>query len=590
MNVRSMSATVTGLFVAVAALQGCDDDDDGGGGFAVAFVTQVGASQTMAGGTVLITYSDAGAAGSSTDFFADQDGNLATVVDQVVIALNRPVMPGVNQSFNWDTAGVSPGVYRIVAVVSDGSDSHEFTAAGLVTVNGMVSTFPTNGSLLESTAFNIRLRFAFPLTVTPDATNLPVVLTGTGTLSGSYLVQNGGSDVVFVPSTCVFPAPGQFHADVFSSLGATASAPLLTSQLNFSTQVTKAYGIPRFGNAINVMDVVGNTETLNVPLAPNDDPFFIVAHVGGKLYVANRADNVATVDSDVIVFDTFTNSVSGRIPLSKTPGAAKVTAAGVALSPDGGTLYVCTYEGTDAFTATSTPFLNRIAVATETEIDRLPLGSALSRLRSMAISLDGLRAFVPAYDSAVVHVVNLVNFTLMDTDGDGLNGVTPMPFPFSNPAGAAMTPDGTRVIVSSSGTGVGASNSLAVYDATTFAQLAPLAAVANSTSSAPVIRINACDGRLYVPRIDYSGDALSIYDVVGPQAPMETLVPEPAGGSNNDSRDIAFVWGTNLAGIAAGDSGDLYVFDLTTPLVVGTVLVTTLGGMSGVATIPPRAF
>jgi len=57
---------------------------------------------------------------AATDLFADADGDPATTDDRYAIAADRAEQDGSTQSVDWDTTGVVPGSYVIVAVVSDG--------------------------------------------------------------------------------------------------------------------------------------------------------------------------------------------------------------------------------------------------------------------------------------------------------------------------------------------------------------------------------------------------------------------------------------------------------------------------------------
>ena len=101
------------------------------------------APTTVATGAV-VTIPFAG--GGTVDFYADGDGDLATIQDQVVIETGVQVGP-----VKWDTAGVPPGAYRIVARDSDGTVD---VSDGAVTLNACRRATCAKGS--ERTGFATR--------------------------------------------------------------------------------------------------------------------------------------------------------------------------------------------------------------------------------------------------------------------------------------------------------------------------------------------------------------------------------------------------------------------------------------------------
>ncbi len=88
------------------------------------------------GGMVQIDYADNDSDGAATtDLLADQDGDLATTGDQILIAASRPDMGGASQTVSWNVSGVVPGTYKIVARTSDGSAVVTGEASGQVVLN-----------------------------------------------------------------------------------------------------------------------------------------------------------------------------------------------------------------------------------------------------------------------------------------------------------------------------------------------------------------------------------------------------------------------------------------------------------------------
>ncbi len=59
---------------------------------------------------------------ATTDLYADIDGELSTTDDQRVIALARPDSNGLQQDLLWQTQGIAPGIYRVIARTRDGTN------------------------------------------------------------------------------------------------------------------------------------------------------------------------------------------------------------------------------------------------------------------------------------------------------------------------------------------------------------------------------------------------------------------------------------------------------------------------------------
>lgn len=566
----------------------------GGGGSnaapEVAFDNLLAPIMAMIGGTVAIDYTDDDTdSDAMTSFYADIDGDLLTTGDQVVIATDRPEMDGTAQSFFWDTAGVTPGIYRIFAVTTDGSTVVVVEATGRVTVNDVATFGPSDGTVLRGTAFNVRVTFLFPL-VNPTLTlaTMPVRVAAIVT-PGTYTVENL-REVVFVPASCVFPAPAPVMVDVMTTMGVTGAVAAIVRTASFATAVSPVWVIGRFETLLSEADAVGEVETADFVLDPDDDPWFVVCSRGGTLYISSRGGNTS-VDGYIIVFNTLTGTVTDRIALteSDTDPAIFTIPAGLALSADEMTLYAAVFETDDYQSVGGDGYLVTIDLATGTETNRIPLGQpGDGRLRNLVLSPSGLRAYVAGYDAGVIHVVNLVTMTEVDTDGDTLNGITPFATTEGTPAGLELNATGSWLYVAHGGSG--ATPDVTTIDTATFTEGAPLVTTANASRSSPNLALNPCDGLLYVPHVQYDTtdeEGLTVFD---PAVPTATVVVTSSGNSNDDNRGIAFVWGTTLVVTGNGDDGDIYVIDRTDLAAGSTTFATSLGGVSGVATIPPMRY
>ncbi|MHC4973963.1 MAG: NHL repeat-containing protein [Planctomycetota bacterium] len=158
--------------VAVLALAGCGGSGDGGGGGSAAPTVTVTAPAVDVGGEVgtlvQIRYADDDPDSfATTDLFADGDGDLATTQDRIRIATGRPEQGGAAQTLSWNTAGVPPGTYFIVARVSDGTSTAADAAPGRVTLTPnqppqVTVHFPPATSLTESAQITVTGRAGDP--------------------------------------------------------------------------------------------------------------------------------------------------------------------------------------------------------------------------------------------------------------------------------------------------------------------------------------------------------------------------------------------------------------------------------------------
>lgn len=537
----------------------------------------------MRGEPFEIAYADNCPVGvGTTDLYADQDGDLATTGDLVAIAAARPDSDGAVQTALWDTNGVPPAEYFIVAVFSEGGQIlGTIVAPSTVVVNAVAEVVPADGAQLLGTAANLRVRFVLPLVAaTVDSGSMPVTI-GTVPWPGAYGVENANRDVVFTPDSCFFPAPATVQVDVRNTVGETVGAAGTVTASSFDTMPSRIYCASRDGGSISIVDPIGLAEIATVPLLASDDVFFATASSHGLVFFGTRA---STVDGVVVVFDAAARGVLGRVTITKAVPASRTTVAGLALSPREDLLYAAVQEGASPQDAASVASLAIIDVATRTQVGRLTL-SRVGRVRNLVVTPGGGRAYVPNLDASVVHVIDLVARAEVDTDGNAANGITPFPTSAPYPSAAALGGDGTRLYVAHSRAMEGSTADLSVFDTATFAEVGTLASsVFPGAAGAPVLRRNPCDGLLYAPRtnVGYPGTtALSVFD---PSVPSEAILDVASQGFY---RDVAFVWGTTLAALADHDGGSVQMFD-TAALGGGAIAVaTSIANMTTATTIPP---
>jgi len=574
------------LLCAFSALTAC-----GGNGSnaepEVMFDNLGGPVMALLGGTVQIDYTDNDPDDDAmTSLYADQDGDLMTTGDQVLIAMDRPEMDGTAQSVTWNTAGIPPGIYRIFAVTTDGHATVTAQAAGRVTVNNVIAFAPTNATALRGTAYNLRITFLFPLSgATVSAATVPVTI-GAVQVPGTYAIENN-VDITFVPDSCVFPAPATVMIDVLTTVGTTTQATgTVVATSMFSTAVSRVWAIGT--NAVGEVSEVNaatETESADFALGDDDDPWFGVCSKGGTLYLSNRGKNLA--DGDIIVFNTASGTIASRIPLTETDTTPSVftVPAGIRLSADEFTLYAAVFETDDVQSPGGVGYFVTINVASGMETNRITL-SATGRVRNLALSPDGLRAYVAGYDSGVVYVINLATGTEVDTDGDAMNGTTPISTTEIRPSGLEMDATGAWLYVSHSGNS--ATGDVTTIDTATFMEGTPLANPAATGTGTPDITRDPCDGRLYLPHTNYDTtdyEGLTVFDTAGPTATVVTT-----DGASGYNRGVAFVFGTNLVAIGDRDQAQVLILDKT-DLAAGTSAVTTsINNIVGVLTIPPMRY
>lgn len=139
------------------------------------------------------------------------------------------------------------------------------------------------------------------------------------------------------------------------------------------------------------------TNQVGTPIPVGDTPFgMAITPDGTKAFVANN------VGDSVTPIDVVTKTAGPPIPVGHYP-------YGVAITPDGKTVIVGNGATTGVNPPTSTYSLSFIDVATMTVRSTLPISSAP---KEIAVTPDGLQAFVSSSPSAIVIPIDVVNEAL----------------------------------------------------------------------------------------------------------------------------------------------------------------------------------
>ncbi|HPZ94064.1 MAG TPA: beta-propeller fold lactonase family protein, partial [Mycobacterium sp.] len=151
----------------------------------------------------------------------------------------------------------------------------------------------------------------------------------------------------------------------------------------------------------------GGTRPLGVAVSPD----------GTRVYVANNGQN------SVSVISTATNLVTGTIGVGAAP-------SGLAVTPSGARVYVANN------TANTVSVIDTVS---DTVIATVAVGA---RPTGVAVAPDGTRVYVTNNNASTVSVIDTASDTVIATIAVG-----------TNPTGVAVTPDGTTVYVSNTNTG-----------------------------------------------------------------------------------------------------------------------------------------
>jgi YVTN family beta-propeller protein len=213
-----------------------------------------------------------------------------------------------------------------------------------------------------------------------------------------------------------------------------------------------AYVANNYDHTISVINTATDKVTATIPAGQQPWGMALTPD-GQKLFVTNHRTGRIGVSSEVTVIDTATNAIIATIPLTNTSGGAN----GVAIAPDGGTVYVAsgTNADSDGNTVTSIDASTNEITAT-TRIPPDP-GSGHSYPYALALSPDGEKLYVThRYGDGI---------TVLDTAGMRVEDTIILRAGrqyASAPGTIAVAPDGSRIYVGSS-----YGRSLSVIDAAT---------------------------------------------------------------------------------------------------------------------------
>ncbi|MGH7963571.1 MAG: beta-propeller fold lactonase family protein [Candidatus Binatia bacterium] len=213
-----------------------------------------------------------------------------------------------------------------------------------------------------------------------------------------------------------------------SSLGFSGGPLSCTATCQFETRDCtdgpRVYVVSTRKNRVSAISTATNTviATIRVGKRPRG---IALSPNGALAYVTNFGGNT------VSVINTATNTVLGRIRVGRGP-------QGVAFTPDGARAYVVNSRS-NTVSVISGVFSSESAILVGADLlgfngpGEIPVGQ---EPQAIAITPDGLRAYVTNFADDTVSILNLTTNTVEATItvGDGPNGV-------------AVTPDGTRVIV-----------------------------------------------------------------------------------------------------------------------------------------------
>lgn len=235
-----------------------------------------------------------------------------------------------------------------------------------------------------------------------------------GIVNGSPVVANLPFGVAITPGgralvTRLFADSVSSGSRPFSGFSSAISTGLgsIPTDVAIVEGGTKAYTTNQGTQEIGILDLSQNVKTGFIPVG--GDPFRVYAPAGGhRAYVTTNADSV-------FVINTSNNAIVGRFKVGPDPN-------GVALSPDGASLYVSHSGGT---------FVYRVNTATNAIVDSLEVGGVPQDL-------------VVAPGNTRLYIANeALGVQSWDIAGDSIEHTLPM-----NAFGMAMSPDGVQLYVS----------------------------------------------------------------------------------------------------------------------------------------------
>lgn len=525
---------------------------------------------------------------ASLAIFADIDGDLATLADQVSIVSGLEDKDGDLQTVPWDTTGVPAGDYKLVASLSDGENPDVTVRSdGILTITEVVKVTPTG--ILLSSAETLRIEFDHALAnATPSATSIPVLFNSLP-IEGSYALSSDGLAVLFTPTSGSFDAPGLVRFEVHSDLlFESAATPVVAFAGAFNTRASRVFVASADSPVISVMNSQSMAEITQIPVEEGTELRQGIATREGLLFFSALKNNVSPAVGLIVPVDGATASVLNTIELAPLTGSV-FTPTGLAFSPDEKFLYVTAFEGEGSLDTNSTPYIVIIETSTRTELARIELATQ-GRVTNLVISPDGRRAFASNIDSDCVHVVQLVGRSEVDIDDIPSNGVTPLRTTPSAPFDLTLNPGGDKLYVSfdasypNAATGATGTANISTYDTTSYVELNPLMSSALAENGSD-LTFNSRDGLLYALRNSFSnGEGLSVID---PETENETIVPYPGVvtpplGYVGSS---AFIEGTSKTLVSA-PQGSILTVRSEALAADPTSASTTLSSIASLTTIP----
>ena len=240
------------------------------------------ATDTVRGAAVLITYADTDPDDeATTDLLADEDGDPETTADQIFIEIGRSERDGQPQTLRWDTTGVAPGTYTILARTTDGqNDPVTATSSATVRVRNVAFAKQLGGTNGDTAA---------GIGALPD---------GSSVLTGGFFgtAVFGAGETRETSITSLGPSTSDMYIARFNPDGtlarrqgglgregprALATFPDGSFLVTGSTQGTAVYG-------------AGDANQTTLTSAGGDDVFVARFHADGSLAFARRAGGVST--------------------------------------------------------------------------------------------------------------------------------------------------------------------------------------------------------------------------------------------------------------------------------------------------------
>jgi YVTN family beta-propeller protein/VCBS repeat-containing protein len=539
-------------------------------------------------------------------YVTHQGGSVSVIALEPTAAVNdAPVAVG-------DTATVAEGGSTTISVLANDTDAEgtidttsvvivQQPAYGSASVNaGGTITYVSNGAEVTSDSFTYTVADnsgassnTATVTVTVTAVNdAPVagtpaftvtnVNTASGVVTGTVSVTDvDGPGLSYVLSGAPDPAVGVVVVNAgtggwtFTPTGAARLAAYSgagADSVDFA--VTASDGQDSVVVTVSAT-IEGAEAAVTGSIAVGSNPSWLaVSPDGARAYVSNLFDGT------VSVIDTATNTV-----IDTDAGVAGVNAISVggsawdmALSPDGTRLYV---------TKQNNSTVSVIDTTTYTLVDADPAAAGVNPISvggqpwGLAVSPDGTRVYVTSRTTNTVAVIDTATNTLIDTD-PGTAGVTPITVG-GQPLDAAVSPDGTRLYVANWSDGT-----VSVIDTAAYGVIDTDPATAGTTpitvgGQPAAVAVSPDGARVYVT--NFNG-TVAVVDTA-----TNSLVDTNPGTAGVNPITV----GGQLQGVAVSPDGDrLYVTDIQGDRVsvidtaTNTIVerVTGIDGANGVAVHP----